>query len=69
MVEEGLRTAEGVYRTVWEQIGLAFQTPEALYEKGGYRSVGYMRPLSIWAIHQAFTYKKQNSSDVDDTKL
>lgn len=69
MLEEGLRTAEGVYRTVWEQIGLGFQTPEALYEKGGYRSVGYMRPLSIWAIHQALTYKKQLVYEAADTKL
>ena len=37
MTEEGLRTAEGVYRTVYETIGLGFETPEALYEKKKYR--------------------------------
>ena len=37
LAEEGLRTAEGVYRTVYETIGLGFETPEALYEKKKYR--------------------------------
>lgn len=53
MLEEGLHTAEGCYRTVWEQTGMAFQTPEAYCEKGIYRSLAYMRPLSIWAIQLA----------------
>jgi len=50
MLQEGLRTAEGCYRTVWKRLGMAFQTPEAYCEKGIYRSLAYMRPLSIWAI-------------------
>lgn len=53
MLEEGLHTAEGCYRTVWEQTGMAFQTPEAYCEKGIYRSLAYMRPLSIWAMQLA----------------
>ena len=53
MVEEGLRTAEGCYKTVWERLGMAFQTPEAYCEKGIYRSLAYMRPLSIWAMQLA----------------
>lgn len=53
LLEEGLHTAEGCYRTVWEQTGMAFQTPEAYCEKGIYRSLAYMRPLSIWAIQLA----------------
>uniref|UniRef100_A0A673Z405 Non-lysosomal glucosylceramidase n=1 Tax=Salmo trutta TaxID=8032 RepID=A0A673Z405_SALTR len=53
MLEEGLRTAEGCYRTVWERLGMAFQTPEAYCEKGIYRSLAYMRPLSIWAMQLA----------------
>lgn len=32
---------------------MAFQTPEAYCEKGIYRSLAYMRPLSIWAIQLA----------------
>uniref|UniRef100_A0AAR2LAB5 Non-lysosomal glucosylceramidase n=1 Tax=Pygocentrus nattereri TaxID=42514 RepID=A0AAR2LAB5_PYGNA len=53
MIHEGLHTAEGCYRTVWERAGMAFQTPEAYCEKGIYRSLGYMRPLSIWAMQLA----------------
>ncbi|XP_036452075.1 non-lysosomal glucosylceramidase isoform X2 [Colossoma macropomum] len=53
MLEEGLHTAEGCYRTVWERAGMAFQTPEAYCEKGIYRSLAYMRPLSIWAMQLA----------------
>ncbi|TRY87649.1 hypothetical protein DNTS_013605 [Danionella cerebrum] len=53
MVEEGLRTAEGCYRAVWERMGMAFQTPEAYCEKSIYRSLAYMRPLSIWAMQLA----------------
>uniref|UniRef100_A0A8C1SKV4 Non-lysosomal glucosylceramidase n=1 Tax=Cyprinus carpio TaxID=7962 RepID=A0A8C1SKV4_CYPCA len=50
MIEEGMHTAEGCYRAVWERMGMAFQTPEAYCEKGIYRSLAYMRPLSIWAM-------------------
>ncbi|MBN3307053.1 GBA2 glucosylceramidase, partial [Amia calva] len=53
MVEEGMRAAEGCYRTVWERLGMAFQTPEAYCERGIFRSLAYMRPLSIWAMQLA----------------
>ncbi|XP_071455588.1 non-lysosomal glucosylceramidase [Hetaerina americana] len=54
MIEEAFKTAEGIYRTVYEQIGMGFETPEALYEKKYYRAIGYMRPLSIWSIQHAW---------------
>ena len=54
MSDEGFRTAEGVYRTVWERCGMAFETPEALFEKKHYRAIGYMRPLSIWSMYNAW---------------
>lgn len=50
---EGFRTAEGCYRTVWERLGLAFQTPEAYCQQRVFRSLAYMRPLSIWAMQLA----------------
>lgn len=62
MQEEGMRTAEGCYRTVWEKLGMAFQTPEAYCEKNIYRSLAYMRPLSIWAMQLAL-----NTSQKDQT--
>lgn len=58
MIEEAFRTAEGVYRTVYEKIGMGFETPEALYEHKVYRAIGYMRPLSIWAMQHAWTMRK-----------
>lgn len=49
---------------------MAFQTPEAYTGNGRYRSLGYMRPLSIWAIQWAWEkrskkkYGAQSSSPV-----
>ena len=50
---QALGTAEGVYKTVYERMGLGYETPEAYYEEKHYRAIGYMRPLSIWAIEMA----------------
>lgn len=70
MVEEGLQTAEGCYRTVWERLGMAFQTPEAYCEKGIYRSLAYMRPLSIWAMQLALNNRPKNIKSTEkDTGL
>ncbi|CAH1796951.1 unnamed protein product [Owenia fusiformis] len=52
-VEMGFQTAYGAYRTVYEDYGLAYQSPEAYMEGGYYRSLGYMRPLCIWSIQWA----------------
>ncbi|XP_047139397.1 non-lysosomal glucosylceramidase isoform X1 [Hydra vulgaris] len=60
MVREGFRTAEGIYRTVYEKWGLGFQTPEAITANKTFRSRGYMRPLSIWSIYHAYS-KRVNS--------
>ncbi|XP_072849206.2 non-lysosomal glucosylceramidase [Pogona vitticeps] len=53
LVQEGFRTAEGCYRMVWERLGMAFQTPEAYCQRRIYRSLAYMRPLSIWSMQLA----------------
>ncbi|XP_020832746.1 non-lysosomal glucosylceramidase isoform X1 [Phascolarctos cinereus] len=53
LIEEGFLTAEGCYRTVWERLGMAFQTPEAYCQRRVFRSLAYMRPLSIWAMQLA----------------
>ncbi|XP_061282865.1 non-lysosomal glucosylceramidase isoform X2 [Bos javanicus] len=57
---EGFRTAEGCYRTVWERLGLAFQTPEAYCQRRVFRSLAYMRPLSIWAMQLALQQQQQH---------
>nr|KAG5708585.1 hypothetical protein BaRGS_033006 [Batillaria attramentaria] len=53
MVEEGFQTAWGAYHVCWEWLGLQFQTPEAYTTDHSYRSLGYMRPLAIWAMQWA----------------
>lgn len=61
MTEKGFRTAEGAYRTVYEKIGLAFETPEALLANRIYRSIGYMRPLAIWGMQHAWKMHKNRA--------
>lgn len=58
MKEEGFTTARGAYCSVYDKLGMAFQTPEALFGERHYRSLGYMRPLSIWAIQWALQKTK-----------
>ena len=65
MVQQGFRTAEGVYRTCFEKLGLGFQTPEAYLASGNFRSLGYMRPLSIWGMQHALQKLKEEIC-VDD---
>ncbi|CAG4974270.1 unnamed protein product [Parnassius apollo] len=52
MHEQAFATAGGLCNTM-SQMGLSFETPEALYENGNHRSIAYMRPLAIWAMYQA----------------
>ncbi|KAL6545695.1 hypothetical protein OROGR_009569 [Orobanche gracilis] len=60
MIETAFKTAVGVYEVAWseEGHGYAFQTPEGWDFEGRYRSVGYMRPLAIWAMQWALTQHK-----------
>jgi non-lysosomal glucosylceramidase len=44
---------EGMYDLLYNQLGLAFQTPEALMRPNVYRSLGYMRALCIWSVQYA----------------
>ena len=53
MEEEGMRTARGVVKTGWEEMGYWFQMPEAWNGDGNYRALAYMRPLAIWAMQWA----------------
>ena len=67
LVEEGFRTACGVYRSCYDRFGMAFQTPEAYTGNGRYRSLGYMRPLSIWAIQWAWEKRKKKKYGAQST--
>ncbi|CAJ0922003.1 unnamed protein product, partial [Mesorhabditis belari] len=52
-LQRGFDTAFGSYDSCFERFELQFQTPEAIYEKKFYCAIGYMRPLSIWAMQCA----------------
>ncbi|EDO27312.1 predicted protein, partial [Nematostella vectensis] len=58
LVDEGFKTASGIYNTCFERLGMNFQTPEAIVANGNYRSLAYMRPLSIWAMQWALEKRK-----------
>ncbi|XP_038646682.1 non-lysosomal glucosylceramidase [Scyliorhinus canicula] len=68
LVDEGFKTAEGTYRTVWERLGMAFQTPEAYCKKNIYRSLAYMRPLSIWSMQLALD-KMHDQLNLSDSSI
>eukprot|EP01103_Thecamoeba_quadrilineata_P018741 TRINITY_DN7323_c0_g1_i1.p1 TRINITY_DN7323_c0_g1~~TRINITY_DN7323_c0_g1_i1.p1 ORF type:complete len:879 (+),score=168.96 TRINITY_DN7323_c0_g1_i1:63-2699(+) len=53
LIEEGFRTAYGVYKGTYETYGYWFQTPESWDEHGRFRGLGYMRPLSVWSLQWA----------------
>jgi hypothetical protein len=53
MIEEGFQTAQGAYHVCYELYGLQYQTPEAYKVDRKFRSLGYMRPLTIWAVQHA----------------
>lgn len=60
LLQKAWKTAGGMYNTLSEQIGMAFETPEALNSNKHYRSIGYMRPLSIWSMQLAWQQRKDN---------
>ena len=57
----GWQTAYGPYHVCYERYGLHFQTPEAYFENRRYRSLGYMRPLAIWAVQYALEKRKKQT--------
>jgi non-lysosomal glucosylceramidase len=48
--KEAFNTARGVYHMAYDELGYAFQTPEAWDGTGNQRALGYARPLAIWAM-------------------
>ncbi|KAJ6850666.1 non-lysosomal glucosylceramidase-like [Iris pallida] len=69
MVETAFKTAQGIYEAAWSRQGLgySFQIPEAWNPRDEYRSLNYMRPLSIWAMQWALSppklYKEDQRAD------
>ncbi|KAL5781464.1 hypothetical protein ACOSP7_006493 [Xanthoceras sorbifolium] len=60
MEKEGFATAEGIFTAGWSEEGYGywFQTPEAWTIDGHFRSLIYMRPLSIWGMQWAISMPK-----------
>ncbi|KAK9081357.1 hypothetical protein Syun_031136 [Stephania yunnanensis] len=60
MEEQAFATAEGIFTAGWSEEGYGywFQTPEGWTTDGHYRSLIYMRPLSIWAMQWALSLPK-----------
>eukprot|EP00981_Chlorochromonas_danica_P001618 scaffold351_cov162-Ochromonas_danica.AAC.3 len=48
-------TARGIHDAGWQEFGYWFATPEAWFRNGNYRSMGYMRPLAVWAMQYALS--------------
>ncbi|VDL18281.1 unnamed protein product [Hymenolepis diminuta] len=55
----GFDLCNAIYKTVVDNMGLQYQTPEAYTLVKSYRSPGYMRPLAIWSVQHAI--EMQNS--------
>ncbi|XP_068652422.1 uncharacterized protein [Aristolochia californica] len=60
MEHQAFATAEGIFTAGWSEEGFGywFQTPEGWTVDGHYRSLIYMRPLSIWAMQWALSLPK-----------
>ncbi|KAB1201644.1 Non-lysosomal glucosylceramidase [Morella rubra] len=60
MEEEAFKTAEGIFVAGWSEEGYGywFQTPEGWTIDGHFRSLLYMRPLSIWGMQYALSLPK-----------
>ena len=52
------KTLEGLYNTLYNKLGLGFQTPEAITDNDSYRSLGYMRALCVWSVQNALDLNK-----------
>ena len=60
MENQAWKTIEGLYHLCYNQLGLAFQMPEAIFKNNVYRSLGYMRPLCVWSIQYAIEQCNDN---------
>ncbi|VDM31562.1 unnamed protein product [Hydatigera taeniaeformis] len=64
----GFDLGSACYKTVYENLGLQYQTPEAYTMEKSYRSPGYMRPLSIWSIQHAIELRSLHFDESSPTR-
>lgn len=51
--DDAWRLGEALHRTLYEESGLWFRTPEAWTEDRRYRACMYHRPLAVWSVYTA----------------
>ncbi|KAF5292347.1 hypothetical protein FQA39_LY03381 [Lamprigera yunnana] len=69
LLSQAWKTAGGMFNLLSNQIGMMFETPEAVGRKNHYRSMGYMRPLSIWSMQVAWQkLRKEHYSGYEEEK-
>ena len=62
LVEQGFKTALGVYDVTYKDRGYWFRTPEAWTDLGSFRASMHMRALAIWAIEYALSSGSSGSA-------
>jgi len=67
--DEAFNTLQGMIDTAYNKWGYIYDTPEAWTVDGKYRSKGYMRPLSVWAIQWVLENKEFLAEDEFDEQL
>ena len=55
---EAWELGESLYRTIYEESGLWFRTPEAWTEDRRYRAAVYHRPLAVWSLVTALRLRE-----------
>jgi non-lysosomal glucosylceramidase len=66
LAQMGVLTAQGIHDAGWQRWGYQFATPEGWERGGHYRSLGYMRPLAIWAMQYALEQGGEGSGGDGD---
>lgn len=79
LLDMAFQTAEGIYAAGgedffailkfigWVRYGYWFATPEAWEVNGNFRSLGYMRPLAIWAMQFALKQGREGNQSQKDS--
>ena len=55
---------EALYRTIYEESGLWFRTPEAWNEEREFRAQIYHRPLAVWSLYTALRVRDRIRGDL-----
>jgi non-lysosomal glucosylceramidase len=56
--EDAWQLGESLYRTLYEESGLWFRTPEAWTEDRRFRAAVYHRPLAVWSLYTALRLRE-----------